>query len=65
MTHAFYAASPPSVLAHFLRLLRTATLERMVQADLNGTEIDERILLESYLVRTPPMLFAAPKQPLL
>lgn len=65
MTHAAHAQDHGSLLGHFLRLLRNATLERTVLPDVDGMEIDERILLESHLVRTPPMPFAAQKFPFL
>jgi hypothetical protein len=65
MTHAVTARPPGSLLGHLLDVLRTATLERMVLPDVEGKEIDERILLESHLVRTPEQLFASQKPPFL
>ena len=60
MTHA----SPhvrPSLMGNLLQILRTATQERMVFPDVEEKEIDEHILLESHLLRTPPLLFATPQ----
>jgi hypothetical protein len=65
MIHVAPSAAPASLLGPLLRLLRTATLERMVTPDIEGRELDESILLESHLVRTPPLLVAAPRPPLL
>ncbi len=65
MTHVTHTAGRPSLIGHLLQLLRTATLERMTLPDVELNEIEERILLESYLVRKPPLLFAAPKPPIL
>jgi hypothetical protein len=65
MSNALSPAQPTSLLGQFLLLLRTATAERMVLPDLDGTEIDECILLESHLVGTPAPLFAGQKPPLL
>ena len=64
MAQALIHAQPASLLGQFLKLLRTATAERMVLPDLDGTEIDECILLESHLVRTPAPLFAEQKSAL-
>jgi len=36
----------------------------MVLPDLEGTEIDEHILLKSHLAQTPPLMFDGPKRPL-
>jgi hypothetical protein len=62
ITHAPVRAS---LLGHLLRILGTATRERMILPDVEGKEMQEHILLESHLVRTPPLLFAAPTAPLL
>jgi hypothetical protein len=65
MTEALHMPAQRSLLGHFLQLMRNATLERMVLPNVDGQEIDEWILLESHLVRTPTTLFAAQKAPLL
>lgn len=65
MTDFISAPQRLSLLGHLFRVLRTATLERMVLPEGEGKEIDERILLDSHLVRTPPTLFAAQKPPML
>jgi hypothetical protein len=52
-------------MGHLLQILRSATLERMVSPEAERKEIDDHILLESHLVRTPPLLFAAPQPPFL
>lgn len=52
MAHVTPALVRTSLLGHFLQILRKATLERMILPDIDGKEIDERILLESHLVRT-------------
>ena len=65
MTHATSAAIRPSLIGQLLHILRVATLERMVLPDIEGKEIDEHILLESHLARTPPLVFSAPKPPFL
>lgn len=65
MTHAAPASVRDSLLGHLLRLLGTATRERMILPDVDGKEMEEHILLESHLVRTPPLLLAAPTPPLL
>jgi len=65
MTEALHIPAKRSLLGQFLQLMRNATLERMVLSDVDGQEIDEWILLESHLVRTPPTLFAAQKAPFL
>jgi hypothetical protein len=65
MTQTLNSSAQGSLLGQFLQVLRSATLERMVLPDAEGVEIDERILLESHLVRTPPMLFATQKSPFL
>lgn len=65
MSRAIQAPGHPSLVGDLLRILRSATLERMILPDVEGTEIEEHILLESHLVGTPPLLFAAPKPPLL
>lgn len=65
MTHASDADDQRSLLAQLHRLLRTATLQRMVLADPEGREVDERVLLDSHLARTPPKLFASQKAPFL
>lgn len=53
MTHTLPVPVRPSLLGRLLRVLRTATLERMVLPDVEGKEIEEYILLESHLVRPP------------
>lgn len=63
MTHAVPVPVRPTLLGHLLSVLRTATLERMTLPDVEGTEMEEHILLESHLVRTPPLLFASQKPP--
>ena len=65
MTHSVPLPVRPSLLGHLLSVLRTATLERMILPDVEGREMEEHILLESHLVRTPPLLFAAQQPPLL
>ncbi|NNU81762.1 hypothetical protein HMH01_15075 [Halovulum dunhuangense] len=65
MTDSVPVPVRPSLLGHLLSILRTATLERMILPDIEGTDIEEQILLESDLVRTPPLLCAAPKPPFL
>lgn len=64
MTHVSTVDDQASLLAHLLRVLRTATLQRLILPEVEGKEIDERILLESHLVRTPPLPLAAPRLPL-
>ena len=64
MPHAACHPAPTSLIGTFLKILRTATLERMVLPDLEGIEIDEQILLKSHLAQTPPLMFDAPKRPL-
>lgn len=59
MTPASIASSPESLLGHFLQILRKATLERMVLREVNTSDMDQRVLLDSHLVRTPSQLFAA------
>ncbi|WP_435258272.1 hypothetical protein ACSBLW_00345 [Thioclava sp. FR2] len=65
MTHLTSPPAQRSLIGHLLQILRSATLERLALPDVEGKEMDEHILLESYLVRTPPELFAAPKAPFL
>lgn len=65
MTEALHIPAQASLLGQFLQLLRSATQERMVVPYLDGREIDERVLLESHLVRTPPASFASQKAPFL
>ncbi|KAF0116129.1 MAG: hypothetical protein FD150_614 [Rhodobacteraceae bacterium] len=65
MTQTLNIPAQGTLLGRILQVLRSATLERMVLPDIEGAEIDERILLESHLVRTPPSLFAAQKSPFL
>lgn len=57
--------APASLLARLLQILQTVTYKQMVLPDVDGQELDEPILLDSGLVRTPPMLFAASNPPLL
>ena len=64
MSQAAHYPTPTSLIGHFLKILRTATLERMVLPDLEGIEIDEQILLKSHLAQTPPLMFDGPKRPL-
>lgn len=64
MTPAITTAHPESLLGHILHILRKATLERMVLRDANTSDLDQRVLLDSHLVRTPSQLFAAPRPPL-
>ncbi len=64
MPHTACHPAPTSLIGTFLKILRTATLERMVLPDLEGIEIDEQILLKSHLAKTPPQRFDAPKRPL-
>jgi len=47
------------VLGHLLQIVRTATLERMTWPDIDGKETDERIMLESHLVKAPTTRFTA------
>lgn len=65
MTETMHLPVQRSLLGQFLQLLRSATQERMVLPDLDGKEIDECILLESHLVRTPPTSLASQRAPLL
>lgn len=65
MTHSVPVPVRQSLLGHLLSVLRTATLERMILPDVKVREMEEHILLESHLVRTPPFLFAAQQPPLL
>lgn len=65
MTHLTPAAPPMPLLAHVLKVLRMATLERLILRGGRAPAMEDGILLESHLVRTPPELFAAPKAPLI
>lgn len=65
MTYLTSPSAQRSLIGQLLQILRSATLERLAMPDVDGKDIEEHILLESYLVRTPPELFAAPKAPLL
>ncbi|RYH06376.1 hypothetical protein [Tropicimonas sp. IMCC6043] len=53
MTHVDCIDARPFLIGSLLQLMRTATLERTVLPDGKDKEIDEHILLESHLVRTP------------
>ena len=65
MTEALHIPAERSLLGQILQLLRNATQERMAPPDVEGKEIDECVLLESHLVRTPPAAFASQKAPFL
>lgn len=64
MPRTLSSTKPTSLLGKFLQLLRTATIERLALPDLDGTEIDELILLESHLALPPTPFVAGPKLPL-
>lgn len=65
MTHALPVPVRSSLIGHLLNVLRTAVAERMTLPDVEGREMEEHILLESHLVRTPPLQFAAQQTPFL
>jgi hypothetical protein len=52
-----------SLLGRLLQVLRTATLERLILPDIEGREMDERIVREPHPVRTPPLPSAASGPP--
>lgn len=65
MTPAAAASNRGSLLGLLVQILRTATLERMILQDADTSETDQRILLDSHLVRTSPQMFAHPRAPFL
>jgi hypothetical protein len=63
MTPVALASVRSQVVGPLLRILRVATLERLVPPAIEGAELDEHVLLESHLVRTPPLQFVGGRLP--
>lgn len=63
MTPVALASVRSKVIGPLLRILRSATLERVAPPDIEGKELAEHVLLGSHLVRTPSLLLAGGRLP--